>query len=193
MPTIHVLPTTAALLCIDRIEPLNYGALPRPALPCPTGMFGRNSRRKRRLLEQLSAVEDRIAIMSALQEWAEKQVAPPAPSGALGAGDGEGAGEGEDSARAAEAATEAGAEAALAVPPPRRVSPASSAGSPAVSTGSSAELVEMPQAEELEAAEAGEAGPGRSQLAAASEAEAGPSGGTSSSSRGGQEIGRAHV
>ena len=79
--------------------------------------------------------------MVALQEWAEKQAAPPgaAQVAAAAARPAEGAAEAE--------AVAAEAEAVLAVAPPRRVSPAASEES-----GGSGELVEMPMVEELEAA-----------------------------------------
>lgn len=135
------------------------------------GMFQRNSSRKRRLKAKLAAVEERIRIMAALQTWAEKREGPSA-----------------DEEGAPPPAPAAAAEPDAQVAPPRRVSPATS-------SGSSAELVEMPQAQELEEAEAAAAaeagqrgrsgsgsgnGPGAGAGAAAGQAQ-GPAARTSSS------------
>ncbi|PSC70223.1 hypothetical protein C2E20_6303 [Micractinium conductrix] len=143
------------------------------ALAHMTGIFRRNAGRKRRLLRQLEVVEERIAIMVALQEWAEKQAAPPgaAQVAAAAARPAEGAAEAE--------AVAAEAEAVLAVAPPRRVSPAASEES-----GGSGELVEMPMVEELEAAEEGTAGPSGSGAAAGRSGSNGGGGGGRSRSAG---------
>ncbi len=93
--------------------------------------------------------------MAALQTWAEKREGPSA-----------------DEQGAAPPAPAAAAEPDVEVAPPRRVSPATS-------SGSSAELVEMPQAQELEEAEA---------AAAAAAAEAGQRG--SGSGHGSGQSGR---
>lgn len=113
-----------------------------------TAMFHRNASRKRRLLQKLATVQERIEIMAALQQWTERQ--PPPGTAARG---GSVALEAGESAATATAGADAGAgvRSVAAAEPAHRVSPATS-------SGSSAELVEMPQAEELEAAEAGAAG-----------------------------------
>lgn len=118
------------------------------ALAHMAGMFGRNAARKRRLLRKLQAVEERIQIMASLQQWAEQQVAAAAAAGAA-----------------------AGAVGATrSAPPPPEVPPPRV--SPATSTGSSAELVEMPRVEDEEELEAAEGGERRRQAAAAAHRQA---------------------
>ncbi|KAL4436936.1 hypothetical protein ABPG75_004075 [Micractinium tetrahymenae] len=141
------------------------------ALAHVAGMFSRNAARKRRLLRKLQGVEERIQIMASLQQWAEQQAAAAA-------------------AAAAEGTPAEGAPAEGAAPPPPEVPPPRV--SPATSSGSSAELVEMPRVEEeeeLEAAEAGERPGQAGQASAAGASAAAPA--RSSSGGGGNGGGRA--